>query len=226
MTFHQKAWQAVQPVYQKIITHPFNVELGQGTLSRDKFSYYMQQDSLYLIDFAKSLNLIAAKCKDPEDVIAFTRFAEGAIVAERSLHEFYFDHFGIAPSTQKGLTCHHYTHFLLSICALQSPEIGAAAVLPCFWVYLEVGKHIYQNQTAKNNPYQKWIETYAGDEFEGVAQQAKEICDRFYQNSDKKTQDAMSTAFYESTVLELGFWEGAYNLQSLDEVSAGMTQAA
>ena len=38
------------------------------------------------------------------------------------------------------------------------------ALLPCFWIYAEVGRDIH-GRAAPSNPYQAWIHTYAGEEF-------------------------------------------------------------
>jgi thiaminase/transcriptional activator TenA len=48
---------------------------------------------------------------------------------------------------------------------LAQVEVTMASVLPCFWIYKKVGDHIYQQQNKQNNPYQTWIDTYAGEEF-------------------------------------------------------------
>ncbi|WP_168464597.1 thiaminase II/PqqC family protein [Wolbachia endosymbiont of Ctenocephalides felis wCfeT] len=42
------AWRKSEHVYQDIINHPFNQELMNGTLSREKFCYYVEQDSFYV----------------------------------------------------------------------------------------------------------------------------------------------------------------------------------
>jgi thiaminase/transcriptional activator TenA len=36
--------------------------------------------------------------------------------------------------------------------------------LPCFWIYRKAGNYIFKH-VAKNNIYQKWIDTYSGEEF-------------------------------------------------------------
>jgi len=53
--FHRNIWESITDIYQAIIQHPFNEELAQGTLPREKFAFYMQQDALYLADFARAL---------------------------------------------------------------------------------------------------------------------------------------------------------------------------
>ena len=91
MSFSKTVWAEITPIYKSIIEHPFNQELAQGTLAKEKFQFYMKQDSLYLVDFARALALAASKAQNPDDLVLLLDFSKGAIVAERGLHEFYFD---------------------------------------------------------------------------------------------------------------------------------------
>jgi thiaminase (transcriptional activator TenA) len=134
-------------------------------------------------------------------------------VVENALHEYYFKDFNL---TDKGITqptCHHYAHFLKSTASLESVEVAVAAVLPCFWIYKEVGDYIYKNQQSTNNPYQKWIDTYAGEEFNPVVQQAITICDSLASNCTTSQQHFMTDAFITSSQLEFQFWDSAYHIR-------------
>ncbi|KMQ58436.1 transcriptional regulator [Chryseobacterium angstadtii] len=213
MKWSEQTWQAIEKRYQSILEMPFIKELSDGSLPQDKFRFYMAQDSLYLEHFGRTLSLIAAKIQDLQDVLAFMRFAENAIVVENALHESYFVDFGV---TDKGVlepACHHYIHFLRSTAALESVEIAVAAVLPCFWIYREVGDYIFNDQNTINNPYQKWIETYGGEEFSVAVDQAIAICDLLAENSTEEIREKMTEAFIMSTRMEFHFWEGAYDLK-------------
>ncbi|KFF73374.1 transcriptional regulator [Chryseobacterium sp. P1-3] len=213
MKWSEKNWLAIEDQYQSILEMPFIKELSDGSLPQEKFRFYMAQDSLYLEHFGRSLSLIAAKIPDLQDVLTFMQFAENAIVVENALHESYFKDFGL---TDKGVlepACHHYIHFLRSTAALESVEIAVAAVLPCFWIYREVGNYIYKTRNTVDNPYEKWIATYAGEEFSQAVDQAISICDRLADNSTQETRKKMSEAFIMATRLEYYFWEAAYELK-------------
>ena len=55
MSFSQDAWARIAPLYQSILALPFNQELAAGTLSRERFTFYMLQDAHNLTHFARSL---------------------------------------------------------------------------------------------------------------------------------------------------------------------------
>lgn len=213
MKWSEHTWQTIQERYDSILDMPFIKELSEGTLPKEKFRFYMMQDSLYLEHFGRTLSLIASKINDIQDVLAFMRFAENAIVVENALHEYYFQDFGV---TDKGIlepACHHYIHFLRSTAAFESVEIAVAAVLPCFWIYKEVGDYIYSHQNTINNPYQKWIETYGGDEFSVAVEQAIAICDKVAEKTSPEIRRKMTEAFIMSSRMEFHFWEAAYELK-------------
>lgn len=213
MNWSNHTWQQALPIYQKITAMPFIEELMDGSLPVEKFQYYIAQDSHYLEHFAKALSLIAARMQDIEDTLAFIRFAEGAIIVEAALHESYFIDFNV----EKGLmqpACHHYSSFLKSTAALENIEVAAAAVLPCFWIYKEVGNFIYKKQSNPANPYKKWIDTYAGEDFALVVNQAISICDKLANSASRELQKAMTEAFLTASKLEFDFWDSAYNFKS------------
>ncbi|MBK1441907.1 thiaminase II [Parapedobacter sp. ISTM3] len=212
MTWSEYAWVAIEPIYQSIIAMPFITELQDGTLPIEKFQFYMAQDSGYLEHFGRALALIGARAHDTDDVLAFLRFGEGAIVVEKALHESYFNDFGVAEHGMLEPACHHYVHYLKSTAALAPVEVAMAAVLPCFWIYKKVGDYIYAHQHAGDNPYQRWIDTYAGEDFAISVRQAIAICDRVAAATTDSVRERMTEAFITASRLEYRFWDSAYRL--------------
>ena len=216
MKWTDKTWTQIEPIYQKILNMPFIEELQAGMLPLEKFQFYMGQDSFYLENFARSLALIGARAQSVSHALDFIRFAEGAIVVEKALHDSYFKEFGLNQRGSIEPTTHHYINFLKSTSALDQVEIAMAAVLPCFWIYQEVGDSIYKNQLSGENPYEKWIDTYAGKEFKELVIKAKNICDSVAENCTPQQQERMTQAFVEASKLEFMFWDSAYQLKTWD----------
>ena len=216
MKWTDKTWTQIEPIYQKILNMPFIEELQAGMLPLEKFQFYMGQDSFYLENFARSLALIGARAQSVSHALDFIRFAEGAIVVEKALHDSYFKEFCLNQRGSIEPTTHHYINFLKSTSALDQVEIAMAAVLPCFWIYQEVGDSIYKNQLSGENPYEKWIDTYAGKEFKELVIKAKNICDSVAENCTPQQQERMTQAFVEASKLEFMFWDSAYQLKTWD----------
>lgn len=213
MSYAAEAWAQSEDVYQRILAHPFNTALASGTLDRHRFVHYMQQDWLYLIDFGRALALIAGRIDAEQEVLRFVNFAYGAIAAERELHQHYFDRFEVTAPEAKNPACFTYTHFLRATAALDPLETAVAAVLPCFWIYREVGHHIAA-QTVQDNPYQKWIDTYSDPEFSDLVDQAIQVYNQLAEGTTRPRRQAMERAFRESTILEWHFWDDAYHQRS------------
>ncbi len=210
MKWSEQAWLSIEPIYESILQMPFIQELTSGTLPLEKFQYYLMQDSIYLEHFGRALAIVGARANNIPDMLAFFRFAETTIIVENALHESYFKDFGIVDKDSIQPACHHYTHFLKSTVALEAVEIGMAAILPCFWIYKAVGDYIYQHQNSNANPYQKWIGTYASEEFGIAVKSAINICDNNASQTTRAIQEKMTEAFIASSRLEFDFWEAAY----------------
>ena len=217
MQFSVRAWQNINSIYQPILEMPFIEELTAGSLDKQIFQHYMIQDGIYLGEFARVLALISAKAPQPDMQLQFANSVREAIVVERMLHESFFAEFGIKPedalATNPSPTCLNYTNFLLATAFQYNFSIAVAAVLPCFWIYLEVGKHIYQTATTKDNPYQKWIDTYIDADFEASVNYVIQVADREAAKASAKELELMSRVFYRASQFEWMFWDSAYHLE-------------
>ena len=143
----------------------------------------------------------------------FIRFASGIFTVEESMHGTFFAEYGLqGRSTVKSPACFAYTNFLLATASLRSYEEAIAAVLPCFWVYREIGLAIHA-RSVSGNPYQKWIDTYAGDEFGEATETAIEALEETITSATPTTQRRMEEAFVYSTRLEWLFWDSAYTME-------------
>ncbi|NBV28775.1 hypothetical protein EBS02_07145 [bacterium] len=68
-----------------------NKELANGSLNIEKFAYYIEHDTLYLRDFARSLTIIASKAP-LKFVKDFLSFSDGALIAEQEVVHSFFRH--------------------------------------------------------------------------------------------------------------------------------------
>lgn len=212
MRFTQTLWENIEDIYQAILALPFNQELMAGTLAQEKFEFYIVQDSFYLADFGRALSILGSRSASSQRMLDFWIFAQNAIVVERALHEGYIQQFNITTESERSPTCSFYTNFLLATASHRSYEEGVAGVLPCFWIYREVGNAIYA-QAAPNNPYQNWIDTYAGEEFSTAVDKAIAITDEVAQQVTPEAQARMTAAFVQSSRLEWMFWDSAYRME-------------
>lgn len=214
MLFSEKVWERNLELYNATLALPFNQELAAGTLSKDAFTHYMIQDAHYLLNYARALAVCAAKAYDADDVLLFADAAKTAVVVERGLHNEFMSFFSISKeqfeSTPLTMASHHYNSFLTSIAWSESYPVVLAALLPCFWIYAEIGKDIL-DKSAHNNIYQAWIDTYSGDDFHDSVQKVIQAIDHIAERCDADTLEKMHHAYTVGAKLEWQFWDSAYH---------------
>jgi thiaminase/transcriptional activator TenA len=212
MKWSEKTWKAITPVYREIEMLPFITELMNGTLEKEKFLFYIRQDAMYISDFGKILTAIATKLTKSAHIEAFIGFAGESIAAESALHQSYYSEFDGSKPLKQSPACLLYTSYLYR--QLSAPvEIMAAAVLPCFWIYKEVGDYILANRSKENNPYQAWIDMYSSEEFARSVEKAIRICDELADQCTDEQQQAMTDVFVACSKFEWMFWDSAYRLE-------------
>jgi|SRR5262245_48103260 len=215
--FSREAWDRNVGIYETIRTMPFNAQLAAGSLSEPRFMHYITQDAHYLIGFGRALSLAAAKAPDPDRIVQFAKAAEGALVVERALHGSFFERYGITPQVfaQAPLSpaCHHYVSYLLATAYAEPYEVLLGALLPCFWIYAEVGRDIHA-RAAPDNPYQAWIDTYAGEDFHAAVRAVIAATDAAAAEISSPLRARMQAAFTRATQLEWMFWDSAFRLET------------
>ncbi|OWY11236.1 thiaminase II [Thioclava sp. F42-5] len=223
MSFAQDLAQATAPLRRQIHDMPFNRELAEGSLDRETFQGYIIQDAHYLEGFARALALAAAKAPDAPTVAQLAGSAAGAIAVERELHAHYMGLFGVSAEDfariEPSAACDHYVTFLLRSAAIGDFSEAVAALLPCFWIYRDIGREIAQVSGAEN-PYAAWIATYSGEAFDQSVTRMLELTDRLGANADAPARARMHRAFARSCWHEWRFWDSAYRGESWQQPAA------
>ena len=205
----EKMCLAISPIMNKIHAHPFNQELSQGILPKEKFIDYMQQDILYLREYSRALGFVSARLTCNVQAQYFMQFAIDAIKAEQALHLQYLNQHHAQLNVEPNPTCFTYINYLLRMASTSLVEEAVASLLPCFWVYREVGKIISDN-SIENNQYATWINLYSSQEFNHSVQLAIEVTNNLAALATNSVQEKMQTAFIRSTQLEWYFWDAVY----------------
>ena len=205
-----------KPYWEGSFLHPFLTELQVGTLPMEKFRYYLIQDCYYLTHFARLYALVAERTVIPE--LAEQMGENGAHLAEGELQvrAYFFQQLGIdekeLQETAIAPTAYHYVSHMYRQLVEANDWVTAASLLPCSWLYAEIGQTLVQAGIQSPNPYyQQWIETYGGEE-NAIAKECA-LLNRLYQESSQEQQEQMVTAFVISAKMEYAFWEMAYQLE-------------
>ena len=217
MGFTTELWTAIRPIYAEILRHPFIAGLTDGSLPRESFQFYAVQDALYLRDFARALAIASARAPREDWIIMFAEHAAGALRVERSLHESFFADFGVKPDhvarTPLAPTNLAYTSYLLAVAYGAPFHEALAALLPCYWIYWEVGKEL--ERAGSGDPlYARWIGTYASAEFGGVVRAVLDATDAVAAALGEGERAAMRRHFVTTSRYEWMFWEMGYRREA------------
>ncbi len=217
MSFTRELWTAMTPIYTQILRHPFVTGLTDGSLSRDRFVFYAVQDALYLREFARGLALAAAKAPEDDWIIMFSDHAANALRVERSLHESFFKDFGLSPAdvaaTPLAPTNLAYTSYLLAVTHGAPFHEGLAALLPCYWIYWEVGKAL-ERAGSPNPLYGRWIATYASEDFGAVVRAVLAATDAIAARLQPAERAAMERHVLATSRYEWMFWDMGWRLEA------------
>jgi thiaminase/transcriptional activator TenA len=212
-TLSGELWARIEGVYGAILEHPFVAGLTDGSLDRDSFRFYAIQDALYLREYARALSVCAAKAPAEPEIAMFDRHAAGAIEVERSLHESFFRELGVSAeevaATPMAPTNLAYTSYLLAVAYGGSFAEALGAVLPCYWIYWEVGKALAE-RGSPDPLYRRWIDTYGGEDFAEVVGAVIELTDRIGPRLSDGERQRMGDHFEVTSRYEWMFWDAGW----------------
>ncbi|MCY9019754.1 thiaminase II [Priestia megaterium] len=215
MKFSERLYEKLQPIWRQNHNHPFVQGMGDGTLEKEKFRFYMIQDYLYLIDYAKLFAIGAMKATDVQTMGKFAALLDSTLNEEMSLHREYAKKFEISEKelekAQPSPTTLAYTHYMLHVGQSGTLAELVAALLPCMWSYWEIGKELSEKPGAENEFYREWIEMYSSEEFGELATWCINLFDSLTEDKSEAELEKLEEIFLNTTRFEYMFWDMAYN---------------
>ena len=212
--FSESVWKANQDVYEAILEHPFLAGLQDGSLPREAFVFYLIQDTHYLREFARALQVTAAKAPKQEWAELLHLHAKESIEAERLLHVGTLAELGISDADVAGFDpapeAFGYTSFLVATAHEGTFAESLAALLPCYWIYYEVGKSL-ADAGSTDAKYQAWIDQYASEEYGATVRQVIAIVDEQAASVTDPERERMRAHFRRSSRYEWMFWDSSYH---------------
>ncbi|GAA1560116.1 thiaminase II [Actinomadura kijaniata] len=212
MGFTSELWESGAATYERIRVHPFVQGLTSGDLDRAAFRHYIAQDSHYLREYARALNVVAAKAPTPEGTALFGEHATNANAVERALHAGFLDELGGVDQPASPTTV-AYTNFLLATAHTGSFAEGLAAVLPCYWIYARVGADLV-DRSSPDPLYARWIATYGGDGFQKIVDDVLTVTDRHAEGLGPAERAAMLHHYATAARYEWMFWDAAHRRET------------
>lgn len=204
-------WESIGDLRAAIDDLEFVRGLGAGTVPEAVFRDYLAQDALYLNGYARALAAASMLAPTQEEQMFWSYAAHGAIAGEMELHRgFLGDGAGAgagdgAGAAEASPVTRAYVDHLVSTAARGSYGELIAAVLPCFWLYRDIGQRLIAHNHAAH-PYSRWLDTYADEAFDEDTNRAIDICSRHATTATTTERRAMDRAFRLSSWHEVEFF--------------------
>jgi len=217
-TFYDTLRSQSNSLWQSIFNHPFVTGIGDGSLGRDRFEYYLKQDYVYLIDFSRVFALASAKAHYLEEMAYFSTLLNATLNMEMDLHRRTCQAFGISNSdlekTEKSMITEAYTNFLVKTCYEGNLADILAVLLPCASGYVEIGQRLKKQGLPDNQYYQDWINTYSSEEFSELTNWLIEKMNEYAGDASSFLKDKWFQSYVLSARFEYLFFDMSWSMES------------
>ncbi|MFB6210307.1 MAG: thiaminase II [Halobacteriales archaeon] len=212
MAFSDQLLEAGSAIWDAQQSHPFVVELAEGSLDEAAFRHWVKQDYLYLLDYARVFAIAGTKATDEATMTHLMEVAHTILDYEMDLHREFAAEYGLTTTdlaaVEKAPTCVAYTNFLVRTAYEGSIAEISAAIYPCGQGFLDIAEHM-ADLADDQHRYTPFIEKYTSEEFREAVAWMREFVDRCGEQYPGAHEE-MREAFMTSARLEYAFWEMAY----------------
>jgi thiaminase/transcriptional activator TenA len=200
--------------WERYTGHAFVRQLGAGSLPQAAFRHYLIQDYLFLIQFARAYALAVYKSDTLTDMRQAAAGMSAILDIEMGLHVQFCEGWGLTEADMaaapEASACMAYTRFVLERGMAGDLLDLHAALAPCIVGYAEIAARLAADPETRmeGNPYTAWIEMYAGDDYQEVAQSEKHFLDDLMaRRGGPGRMASLSQTFASATRLEVDFWQ-------------------
>ena len=205
--------KADSSLWERMVTHPFVVELGDGSLPLEKFRRYFLQDYLFLKVLAKVVGTAVARAPSLEAARPLSPFLDTLLNAESTRFFRAFQELGVPSNEYLNAeflpTTQAMASFMLTTAHQGSFEDILALLLVTEWTYNDWATRLAQ--AGKHPPqrvYQEWIDIHAAQELGDFVAGLKRHLDAAV---TPQTLPQVRDLFRTTLRYEYLFWEMAYH---------------
>jgi thiaminase/transcriptional activator TenA len=203
---------------RELYNHPFVVELSKGELPREKYREYLVQNHYYLVEYGRCIGIAATKSSDFETMRQLMKLASTALDSELTRFDKFVIAFGVEKSALESVKPLPqniaYTSYLFKACSTGTAAQAAAAICPCAWSYVEIGRKIkpalvkYYNISKEDASF---YDIYQSPEYEQVIGIIKDVISKGAEKAASIEISQIKRNFEVGSQFERMFWDMAYN---------------
>lgn len=216
MSWSDNIWECEIPQYKRILRHPFICGLADGSLKPEKFARYLAQDELYVPMYCSLMHRLAEMLPESGDKAFMHGFADAGGESEQAMHKLLIERFSVCTDVQPSVVTASYFNMLENAVRSGNAAVATAAMLPCSWVYNNVGIHIAGIAHLDGNPYREWISEYGNEDYGRTVLHMVAIADKLAAAATSSDRARMDRAFISAMRHEYAFWDYAYHGDASD----------
>lgn len=192
------------PLWRAVQQHRVVQELAAGTLPREQFDYWVQQDFHRLIGSRRFLSLLMARTTDQAIV---QRLGRGMLALGDELERLqdYARERRLSLDVERSPTCEAYVNFTVN-CAVNGFEMGLTVLFVQERACLDVWRAI-RGAGSAGNPYQPWIELWTAPECAAYTSWIEATLNRQLAGLPEPSIVPLRSAFRRAVRYEYLFWE-------------------
>ena len=211
----------VGTMWERVVTHPFVIELGDGTLPRATFDIYFDQDHIFLKDWAILLSLATAKSPDFDAARQLVGFLHVGLGGEEGLFQQAYRERGLSPQDVAALeyrpTTFSYSGYLRKNAYEGNFLDVIATLLAVEWPYMDWAQRLEAaGKRPENHYYQTWIDLHTSQEMTGFVDWLRRTVDEAPTTGADRSR--LQRIFQDVLRYELLFWEMAYRDEQWPDV--------
>jgi thiaminase/transcriptional activator TenA len=216
-SFYADVRHATDHLFQAIFDHPMVTELTSGTLSEQRWGYYLCQDYQYLRDFKQALGLALVHLETPREIFEWIDRIAALADLESKRHLTWARHLGLSESDlltaePDPMALVYRQHMLLA--AHRGLGELFAALVPCPVTYMEIADRAV-HRIPEHPIYGEWVRSYSHLNPD-IAQRRPwwgQTLDRLAATASPGELERMRTNFIRSCKYEWMFWDMAYQMR-------------
>ena len=207
---------AAEGAWQEAMKKQFLLEMADGTLSPERFRYYMLIDYLYLTEYIKTLRIIEERSDEPE-IGSFLQDTIGA--TEEELGRVHFPNMMQLGITEEDIAktamprkAENYIRYMRGL-ALERPILESlTALLDCSWAYAYIAEHMIgqYGEKIRNSRYRDWFMAYTTREYIDSNQAWIDMVDSLAEGIEEERQEELCRIFVTCAGYENAFWDAVY----------------
>ncbi|NAW57967.1 MULTISPECIES: thiaminase II [unclassified Vibrio] len=218
---YQDLIEACRDDWHAYTQHRFVQQLASGALPQPCFLHYLQQDFLFLKQYARAYALAIYKARTLEDMRRALPSVHALLDSEIAHHVRYCEQWGLTERDMENeaedVGTVAYTRFVLDAGMSGDLVDLYAALAPCSIGYAEIGRALLaaKETLLEGNPYATWLQLYGGEEFQsGVADGAAHF-NQLLADIDLYSSRGQNLiqVFKTATRMEVAFWQQGLDAQ-------------